>query len=104
MNNTDTSSPNDKPPRFEEALAELNRLLRELEDGTTTLEESLLKYERGVALVRRCHDQLAKAELQIRQLSGVDGQGSAMFEPFEHTASVSPQPTRRKPQRPDDGE
>ena len=42
------------PQKFEHALAELDRVLRDLEDGTTTLEDALARYERGVALVKQC--------------------------------------------------
>ena len=36
---------------FEQALAELDRIVRELEDGKTGLEDSLARYEQGVALL-----------------------------------------------------
>ena len=38
---------------FEQALAEIERLVRELEEGQTGLEESLSRYERGVGLLNR---------------------------------------------------
>ncbi|MFO0851263.1 MAG: exodeoxyribonuclease VII small subunit [Gemmataceae bacterium] len=41
-------------PRFEQALAELDRILRDLEDGTTTLDDALARYERGVGLLKLC--------------------------------------------------
>ena len=37
-----------QPPRFEQALGELDKILRDLEDGTTSLEAVLARYERGV--------------------------------------------------------
>ena len=44
-------TPTEPPPlRFEQALAELESILRELEDGTTSLEDALERYERGVGL------------------------------------------------------
>ena len=49
------------PPKFEAALAELDGVLRDLEDGTTTLEEALARYERGVALVKQCYEQDRKS-------------------------------------------
>ena len=46
-------TPTEPPPlRFEQALAELESILRELEDGTTSLEDALERYERGVGLLR----------------------------------------------------
>ena len=46
--------------RFEQALAELEAILRELEDGTTNLEDSLARYERGVGLLRQCYCSIAR--------------------------------------------
>ena len=76
-------------PRFEQALAELERVLRDLEDGTTTLDDALARYERGVQLLRLCYGQLKDAEQKIQQLSGVNEDGKPQLQPFEHTASVS---------------
>ncbi len=81
-------SPSPNPPRFEAALAELDKILRDLEDGTTTLEEALARYERGVGLLKQCYGQLRDAEQRIRQLSGVTEDGKPELKPFEHTASV----------------
>ena len=52
--------------RFEQALTELERILRELEDGTTSLEDALVRYERGVGLLRHCYSQLRGAEQKIQ--------------------------------------
>lgn len=87
--------PPDTPPRFEQAMVELERILRELEDGTATLEESLAKYERGVALVRMCQGQLETAEQKIRLLAGVTDEGKPDLQPFAHTASIE----KAKPKR-----
>jgi exodeoxyribonuclease VII small subunit len=75
-------------PRFEQALAELDRILRELEDGTTTLDDSLARYERGVSLLRVCYGQLREAEQKIQLLSGRSPDGTPELLPFEHTAAV----------------
>ena len=90
-------------PSFEEALAELDQIVRALEDGTTTLEDSLARYERGVALLKGCYAQLAGAEQKIALLTGLDGEGKAVLQPFDHAASDSPaaeakrRPTRARP-------
>lgn len=76
------------PIRFEQALAELDRTLRDLEDGTTTLEESLARYERGVELVRLCYGQLRDAEQRIRELAGVTEDGKPNLKAFDHTTTV----------------
>ena len=63
------------PPRnFEEALAELEQILADIERGQVGLEDSLLKYERGNFLIQHCRTVLATAEKQIELLSkGPDG-------------------------------
>lgn len=88
--------PSDTPPKFEQALSELERILRDLEDGTTTLEDSLARYERGVGLLRQCYVQLRDAEQRIQQLSGLTADGKPDLKPFDHTAAVEKaKPTRR---------
>ena len=63
--------PTPQPPaRFEQALAELERILRDLEDGTTSLEDALARYERGVGLLKQCYAQLRDAEQRIRHSPG----------------------------------
>ena len=90
-------------PTFETALAEVEQVLRALEDGTTTLEERLARYERGVCLLKICYGHLRSAETRITQLAGLDGEGKPIMKPFEHTASdgvaseARTRPTRAKP-------
>jgi exodeoxyribonuclease VII small subunit len=76
-------------PNFEAAIAELDRLLRELEGDAGTLEESLAKYARGVELVAICSKRLDAAERTIQQLTGVDADGNPVLTPFAHTATGS---------------
>jgi exodeoxyribonuclease VII small subunit len=88
------------PPRFEQALAELDGILRELEDGTTTLEDALARYERGVALLRQCYDQLRAAEQKVKVLAGLTEDGGAELKPFDHVASIeAAKAAVRKPPR-----
>jgi exodeoxyribonuclease VII small subunit len=84
-------TPPDQPPvsTFESSVLELERILRQLEDGSTTLESSLTQYERGVTLLRQCYDQLRSAEQKILLLSGGDAAGGANLQPFEHSSSVA---------------
>jgi exodeoxyribonuclease VII small subunit len=77
-----------EPVRFEQALAELDRILRDLEDGTTTLDDALARYERGVALLRLCYSQLKDAEQRVRLLAGVAEDGGPELQPFGHVASI----------------
>jgi len=75
-------------PTFEQALADLERIVRELEDGKIGLEESLARYEQGVALLKRCYGQLRQVEQKIVELTGVDGEGNPLTRPFDHSASI----------------
>ena len=53
---------------FDDALAELQRTVAELETGGQPLEVSIALYERGVALQARCERLLTDAELRVQQL------------------------------------
>jgi exodeoxyribonuclease VII small subunit len=53
---------------FDDALAELQRTVAELETGGQPLEEAIALYERGVALQQRCDRLLRDAELRVQQL------------------------------------
>jgi exodeoxyribonuclease VII small subunit len=82
---------NDSPAdnlSFEQALAELEGIVRALEDGQTGLEESLAGYERGVGLLKRCYGQLRQAEQRILLLTGEDGEGKPLTRPFEHAPTL----------------
>jgi exodeoxyribonuclease VII small subunit len=54
---------------FEAALAELETIVKKLEEGDLTLEASLGLYERGVQLSRFCHSRLEDAERRIEILN-----------------------------------
>jgi exodeoxyribonuclease VII small subunit len=53
---------------FDDALAELQKTVADLEAGGQPLERSIALYERGVALHERCAALLAEAELKVQQL------------------------------------
>lgn len=55
---------------FREAMAELERTVSALEGNTLELEESLARYERGVALVRALRGRLDGAQQRIEVLMG----------------------------------
>jgi exodeoxyribonuclease VII small subunit len=57
------------PKSFEDALAELEQILADIEGGQLGLEESLVKYERGNFLIHHCRGVLGQAEKQIELLS-----------------------------------
>jgi exodeoxyribonuclease VII small subunit len=73
-NPTDTAEPATNPYAeigqlgFDQALAELQKTVAELEAGGLALERSLALYERGVALHEHCAKLLTEAELRLKQL------------------------------------
>jgi exodeoxyribonuclease VII small subunit len=77
MASSDLASPTpiDQLP-FDEALAELQRTVAELEAGGQPLEQALALHERGAALIEHCNRLLTDAELRMKQLvarsSGVE--------------------------------
>ena len=57
------------PTDFEQAITELDQIVRTLEQGDLPLEQSLALFERGVKLSRYCHDRLEDAEKRIQVLT-----------------------------------
>jgi exodeoxyribonuclease VII small subunit len=55
---------------FEQALEELDALVRRMESGQLGLDESIAAYERGAELAKYCQAQLAAAEEKIKVLDG----------------------------------
>jgi exodeoxyribonuclease VII small subunit len=60
------------PPTYEEALAELERLVQRMEDGQMPLDQLLVGYKRGAELLELCRSRLAAVEEQVKVLE--DGQ------------------------------
>ena len=54
---------------FESALAELDSIVRKMEEGDLTLEKSMELYERGLQLSKFCHSTLEAAERRIELLN-----------------------------------
>jgi exodeoxyribonuclease VII small subunit len=90
------SEPSPSEPSFEQSLSELEQVVRDLEDGELGLEEALARYERGVALVRRCQGQLGQAEQRILLLTGVGPDGQPIVQPFRHEATAERGGTPRR--------
>lgn len=55
---------------FGEALAELEAIVAALEGGQLELEDSLVRYERGVGLLRALQDRLSDAQQRVTMLIG----------------------------------
>jgi exodeoxyribonuclease VII small subunit len=60
------------PLTYEEALAELERLVQRMEDGQMPLDQLLVGYKRGAELLELCRSRLAAVEEQVKVLE--DGQ------------------------------
>jgi exodeoxyribonuclease VII small subunit len=54
---------------YEAKVGELKRIIEKIEDGNTSLDESMRLYEQGAALIKQCETLLAEAELKITTLS-----------------------------------
>jgi len=70
---------------FESAIAELEKIVKQLEEGDLPLEKSLALFERGVELSRYCHEQLGAAQRRIELLTerGEIKDASALITPDE---------------------
>ena len=54
---------------LEAAMAELEKLVAQMEEGDLTLDNSLKAFERGVMLTRQCQQALSQAELRVQKLT-----------------------------------
>ena len=54
---------------YEQKIEEVKEIIGKIEDGETSLEESIRLYERGSVLIRQCETLLAEAELKVTTLS-----------------------------------
>ena len=69
---------------FEQALRELEDIVRKLEGGEVELEKSIAIYERGAKLKAHCEARLKAAELRIEQIGqGPDGKPATESASFE---------------------
>ena len=66
-------------PSYEEALAELERLVQRMEDGQMPLDQLLGSYKRGAELLELCRARLAAVEEQVKVLE--DGQLKTLSAP-----------------------
>ena len=65
---------------FEKDLQELEALVEKMEGGDLSLEDSLVHFERGIALTRACQKSLSEAEQKIQILLAEDG--SQKLQPY----------------------
>ena len=61
---------NPSEPSFEQALAELEKIVARMESGELSLEQALATHKRGLELARLCQRQLEVAQQQVKVLEG----------------------------------
>jgi len=76
------ASPAVKDLSFEQALKELEAIVRALESGNAELDRALADYARGTELKDHCLQKLNDAKLKVEKLS-VNAAGAATLEPFD---------------------
>ncbi len=62
---------------FEEALTELEKIVKGLEGGASDLNASITSYERGMTLKKICEQKLKEAESRIEKITIADGKVTA---------------------------
>ena len=67
---------------FEDALAELEQIVRGLESGERKLDEAIAAYERGASLKKHCETKLREAQAKIDKIS-LDAAGNPAAEPAD---------------------
>ncbi|NDG04293.1 MAG: exodeoxyribonuclease VII small subunit [Alphaproteobacteria bacterium] len=77
---TEKVVPPDMP--FEQAMSELEHLVRSLEQGTLPLDDAIKAYERGLRLQRHCEERLTNAQLRIQQIT-LKAEGTVDAAPFD---------------------
>jgi exodeoxyribonuclease VII small subunit len=65
----ETSNTDIKKLSFETAIAELESIVKRLEEGKVPLEESVAIYERGEVLKQRCEELLRQAEAKVEKIT-----------------------------------
>ncbi len=68
---------------FEDALGELENIVRSLETGQAPLEDSITAYERGIALKKHCETKLREAQAKIEKIT-IAKDGTVSTEPLDN--------------------
>ncbi len=66
---------------FEDALAQLEEIVRNLEGGDSALDDAIAAYERGAALKRHCESKLRQAQERVEKIS-LGANGGPQAEPI----------------------
>ena len=54
---------------FEESLSELEKIVKQLENGETPLDDAIKLFEEGVKISAKCHERLDKAEQKVKLIT-----------------------------------
>jgi exodeoxyribonuclease VII small subunit len=81
-----TQAPTGAGTGFEAALAELQGIVKKMESGELSLEDSLQAFEQGVKLTRQCSAELASAERKVEMLTQPQNTTHAQLAPFTSEA------------------
>ena len=65
---TDRKAQQPKDMNFEAAMAELEQVVRQLEEGKVPLEDAISAYEKGTALKARCDELLNSARMKVEEI------------------------------------
>jgi exodeoxyribonuclease VII small subunit len=84
-------------PKFEDGLADLEKLVAELEGGELGLDEALKRFEKGVMLAAKLQQGLEESQRKVEQLA------AGKLAPFDEEAAEAPSPAK-KPARKGKGE
>ena len=75
-------------PSLEDAMTELGQIVSSLEGGQASLDESLAQFERGMSLLRVCHQKLDAAAQRIEIVTQLDSDGTFETEDFDATSTL----------------
>lgn len=79
----DRSTGGEVGPSFEESFATLETIVRQLEDGSLGLTQSLARYEEGIRCLKLCHETLRQAERRVELVTGVAADGTPVTAAFD---------------------
>jgi len=68
---------------FEKKLNLLEKIVKDMEEGELSLENSLKAFEEGIKLTRECQSQLNEAEQKVKVLLNMDADGNVKTEDFQ---------------------
>lgn len=89
----------EQEPAFEDAMEELEGIVRRLESGGSSLEEALTDYSNAIHLMKLCHTRLESVERRVSVLSGIDADGNPVTEAFADEKQSSDDLDAKRTQR-----